>query len=81
MNMKKMEKEVKKNSLMLDKEMDSFIKSAESKYVVYNKGKSYIADTLKNGVELGIKNFGEDTGFAVKKITKSMPILSSLVKI
>jgi hypothetical protein len=79
--MKKLEKEVKANSLMLEKDMDGFIKSDKNKWVVYNKGKSYITSTLKKGVDLGIKHFGENIGFVVKKITKLPVILSSSVKL
>lgn len=81
MNMKKLEKEVKENSLMLEKDMDIFIKLDKNKYVVYNKGKFYITPTLKEGVRVGIKQFGENIGFVVKKIAKSPMILSSLVKL
>lgn len=81
MNITKMEKQVKTNSSLLDKKINSLIKANKDKYVVFHKGEHYIADTLKEGLQKGIQTFGEDTGFVLEKLTKTMPILSSLVKL
>ena len=80
MNFKKLEKEVKENSSQLDEKIKNLIKKQKDKYAVYNNGNVYFADSFKEGVNTGIKEFGEETGFVVKKVTKENHIiLSSLV--
>jgi len=81
MNLKKLEKEVMINSLILEDKLSTYIKTHKDKYAVYNQGKVEFADSFKSGVEKGIEIFGENIGFVVKKVSKEMPILSSLVKL
>lgn len=81
MNLKKLEKEVKENSIMLEKTMSKYIKSHKNKYIIFNKNEIYFANNLKSGVNKGINKFGENTGFVVKKVTNEIAIVSSLVTI
>jgi len=82
MNIKKMEKEVLENSLLLDKKMKSFcVTSNKDKYIVFNQGEHKIVNTLKEGLEIGIKDFGKETGFVIKEISKTIPVFSSLIKL
>ena len=76
-----LEKQVKHNSLFLDVKINSLIKKHKNKYAVVHAGKHFIAKTFGEGVQMGVEKFGQDTGFAVKKITKAIPVLSSLVKL
>lgn len=79
MNLKKLENEVMINSILFEDELQAFMKSHKDKYAVYNQGKVFFADSFKEGVNTGISQFGEKIGFVVKKVSKEMPILSSLV--
>ena len=80
-NIKKLEREVKINSILLDEKLTAYLKTHKNKYVVFDSGKAFFEETFGEGVEKGVKEFGENVGFVVKKVTKSTPILSSLVKI
>ena len=77
----KMEKQVKSNSNLLDKEFNSLIKTNNGKYVVFHKGQHFIVNSLANGLTTGIEKFGIETGFVLKKLSKSTPIFSLLVKL
>ena len=81
MNIKKLEKEVINNSLQLEKKMPSLLNKYKNKFIVYNKGECHYETSFEKGVEYGIKHFGENVGFVVKKITKQIPTFPSLVKL
>ena len=81
MNLKKMERQVKKNSALLDKKLKSLIESNKDKYVVFHEGEHHIVNSLAEGLNKGIECFGKDTGFVLEKLTPAIPILSSLVKL
>lgn len=80
-NFKKLENQVKKNSALLDKTLDSLIKGNKDKYIVFHDGVHVVAESFGEGVDLGIEKFGEETGFVVKKASKLLPVLSALVKL
>ncbi len=80
MNINKLEKEVIKNSLAVEKIMPDLMKKHEGEYIVYNRGETYFTKDLREGVNLGIKKFGEKAGFAVMKVTQDPIILCSLVR-
>ncbi|PKL17925.1 MAG: hypothetical protein CVV49_08505 [Spirochaetae bacterium HGW-Spirochaetae-5] len=79
MNLKKLENEVMINSILFEDKLPVYIKTHKDKYAVFNQGEIFFADSFKEGVNTGISQFGENIGFVVKKISKEMPILSSLV--
>lgn len=79
MNFKKLEKEVMINSLILEDQMSTYIKTQKDKYAVFNEGDVIFTDSFKAGVNAGIDKYGENVGFVVKKVSKEMPILSALV--
>jgi hypothetical protein len=81
MNIPKMEKQVMSNSILLEKKLTSLMKDNSGKYVVFHKGEYYIADSLTNGLKIGIDTFGEETGFVLKQLLNSTPLLSLLVKL
>ena len=81
MDILKMEKQVKSNTSLLDKELGSIIKTNSGKYIVFHNGSYFITKTLDSGLQKGIKEFGENVGFVLKKLQKSNPILSSLIKL
>ena len=81
MNKSALEKQVKKNSTILDAKINTLVKTHKNKYAILHEGKHFIAKTFSEGIKLGIEKFGDKTGFAVKKITKEIPVLSSLVKL
>jgi hypothetical protein len=79
--MTKMEKQVIKNSLLLDKIFDKLIKENENKYVTFHNDKYFISDSFKSAYDTGIIKFGYSTGFVLKKLTKEIPIMSNLVEL
>ena len=79
MNVKKLENQVKINSLILDEKLASYIKKHKDEYIVFNDGEAEFTSTFKEGVNKGLEKYGENVGFVVKKVTKRTPIFSSLV--
>ncbi len=79
MNLKKLENEVKINSILFEGKLSTYLKTNKDEYAVFNQGDIFFVNTFKEGVTLGIDKFGEKTGFVVKKVSKEMPILSALV--
>jgi len=78
--MKKLEKQVKENSLALEKVISKYMEEHKDKYAIYHNGAIDFVDNFGAAVKKGIETYGEDTGFVVKKITNLVPVLSSLVK-
>lgn len=82
LNLKKMEKQVKENSLWLEKKMDYFIKTfSDKKFIVVHDGECYFTDTLENALKIGMQAFGADVGFVIEELTKNIPLVSSHVTI
>ncbi|HPV96735.1 MAG: hypothetical protein QM472_02775 [Spirochaetota bacterium] len=79
MNLKKLESEVMINSIKLNDVLPGYMKEHKGKHVAFNDGEAHFCDTLDECVAIGIKKFGEDVGFAVKKVSMEITILSSLV--
>ena len=80
-NLKKLEKEVKKNSNMLEPMIKKYMETKKDQFIIFNKGEMEFAPSYNEGVDIGIKKFGADTGFVVKKITMNTPVFSSFVKL
>ena len=80
-SMKKLEKQVKHNCVLLESKIPKLLKTNKNQYVVFHNGKQFIKKTLHDSIECGIKEFGDDVGFAVKKITKIVPVMSTLIKL
>lgn len=79
--MSKMEEQVKKNSFLLEELLDNLISEHKGKWVTFHNGKYFISDTFKSGYDIGIKKFGYNTGFVLKKLTKEVPTMSDLVTV
>ena len=79
MSFKTLENDVMINSLMLEKIISSLVKEHSGKYVVFYNDTKYFSNSFEDGVQEGINKFGENVGFVVKKVTKEIPVLSSLV--
>ena len=81
MNIKSLEEEVMKNSLLLEKEWKSILKDKEYKdmYVVFHDKKKVFTLIFEDAIKKGIKVFGNDVGFVVKKVTNESVTFSNLV--
>ena len=78
---KKLEKEVISNSYLLDNELHKHIKTHKDEYIVFNNYEYVFTDTFEDGVDAGIKKFGENTGFVVSKVSNQPAIFSALVQV
>lgn len=86
MNIPQMEEQVKLNSYLLEEEIAFIVEANKAsgktdKYIVFHEGKYYTSPSLDDGLTLGIKKFGETTGFVLSKLATNVPVLSSLVKL
>jgi hypothetical protein len=73
---KQLEGMVKKNARELD-EMD--LSDHNGEYAVYNNGELFFSDSFDEGIKLGEKEFGVDSGFVVREIGKDI-VMSDLVR-
>ena len=77
---KRLVREVKVNSLGLEKEIERLIAEGhEDKWAVAHGGRVFVKDTLSEAYFAGIHAFGEAMGFAVARITRDVPAMSNLV--
>jgi hypothetical protein len=81
MEQAKLEKLVKKNAALLDKEMDSLTKAHSGKFVSFSAGKMDFSNSFSAALEKGDSEFGVESGFVVRKITKSAPVFACLVQV
>lgn len=79
MNMRKLEEEVIVNTILLEYNIEKHTKKYTGKYIVFNEGEHYIVDSYSEGIKKGEEIFGEDKGFVVRKLSKTMPVCSSFV--
>lgn len=78
-SMSKLEKEVKANSLLLEKTLPQMVKKHKNQYVAFYKGEQYFSANLTESLKLGMEKFGENSGFVVRKVSTEPMIFSSLV--
>ena len=75
----KIVKNVIKNSESIENKMWSLLTSHACHYAVFHDGKLDVAKDFGDAASLGDEKHGEDSGFAVKKISKSIPSFASLI--
>ncbi len=80
-NKSTIESQVRINSIHLESRLDSYLKTHHNQYVIFNNNEAEFVSTFSEGVKKGIILYGENTGFVVKKVSKSPAVLSSLVKL
>lgn len=78
---KKIENEVISNSGLVEARFSSYFKEHENEYLIFNSGKEFFTKSFAEALKKGEKEFGEDTGFVVRKVSKQVPVLSALVKL
>lgn len=78
-SLKALEKEVSKNVDFVESKLSGLMKKHKNQYAVCHNKQIEFADDFGAGVELGKKQFGEDAGFCVHKVTKEPMIFSALV--
>jgi hypothetical protein len=77
----KQEDKVKQNAALLDEIMESFIKTNRNQYVTFYEGKSVFSNSLDEALEIGDVEFGENSGFVVRKIRDKPIVFSNLVSV
>jgi hypothetical protein len=80
-NMKKLEKMVKTNVIKLDRIMEGLVKKHNNKYIVFNDGEKMFKKEYEEAYHAGLKRYGEDIGFVVRKISKSLPLVCNVKKV
>ena len=77
-----LETQVKKQSILLSKEVNKLIETSSAlvgKYVAYFNGDTTTADTHAECFEQAVKKFGNN-GFALAEVSPQKAVLSALVK-
>ncbi len=64
-----LEQQVMDNSQLLDAQINQYVASHKGQYIVFHENKHYFVNDLDEAETKGIAEFGEDTGFVIKKIT------------
>ena len=64
-----LENQVKANSYLLNNQIDKYVVTHKGQYIIFHENKHYFANDLDEAETKGIAEFGDDTGFVIKKIT------------
>jgi hypothetical protein len=75
----KLESAVKKQALLLEKEMPNLLKQHAGKFVAFFNGATIVQDNHEACFKQAEKAFGKD-GFVINEITNQPLFVSSLVK-
>lgn len=81
MPLSKLEQKVVHNAGLLDKKMDSLVKDHAGKYVVFFEGKTEYSDDFNLALLKGDEVFGNQAGFVVRKVSKSVPVFACLTSV
>jgi hypothetical protein len=71
--------QVMRNGVMLDPVVKELLGSKRGKYIVFHEGKYAIANDFPSAQQLGESLFGSGTGFAIRLIEDTQPMLSEHV--